>query len=704
MTRPIEHSFPSAQIDKLAEAESWRKEIYRPLYSIHKWWAKRLGTVFRAITLGATMDDEEDIWSHFYAGEGAAGRVVLDPFMGSGTSIGEAAKLGLKTIGCDINPISTFIVRQALTRIPTADLEMELEKIRIDTAPKIQRYYSTTLPDGDAAEVLHYFWVKIVETPDGAEVPLFASYVFSKDAYPKKKPAARILCSSCWDVFEDRYDTVDAQCPTCAHRFNPQVGPVTGNHVSDRFGRKHYIKDLINVNAGPPKHRLYALKALNSRDEKLYMAPTATDHEIYSEAEMTLAGLQDELPLPDMKIRSGYNTDQARGYNYENWRDFFNSRQLLCHGLLLQRIMSIKDKARREALLCLFSGNLEFNNMFCSFKGEGTGAVRHLFAHHTLKPERTPLENNIWGTGRSGGSFTSLFRSRLLKAKEYLEQPFELAANEDAEKRSFRKQPVGGPLDVQIVSEYADFTAYDNATLILNGNSARLPIPNASVDAVVTDPPYFDFIHYSELSDFFYAWLAPMLAHDYEYFASDTSGADGEVQHHDPDDFARNLGSVFEECFRVLKADGVLVFSFHHSRPEGWLSIFDAVRSSGLTFVAAHAVKAEMAVSAPKTNTRQPINLDVILVCKKVVNESPGAVSLAELARVTDAQIVELEDAGRKLSTADRRVIMAGKALVYSARRKLDRDSTKGLLTQIFDTEAQRLGSLWKTEPCASEP
>ncbi len=57
--------------------------------------------------------------------------------------------------------------------------------------------------------------------------------------------------------------------------------------------------------------------------------------------------------------------------------------------------------------------------MFCSFKGEGTGAVRHMFSHYVLKPERTPLEAHPWGTPASSGSFSTLFQSRLLRAQVY---------------------------------------------------------------------------------------------------------------------------------------------------------------------------------------------------------------------------------------------------------------------------------------------
>ena len=85
----------------------------------------------------------------------------------------------------------------------------------------------------------------------------------------------------------------------------------------------------------------------------------------------------------------------------------FNDRQLLCLGILADRIRSIESETMRDLFTCLFSGVLEFNNMFASHKGEGTGAVRHMFSHHILKPERTPLEANPWGTPRSSGAFST---------------------------------------------------------------------------------------------------------------------------------------------------------------------------------------------------------------------------------------------------------------------------------------------------------
>ena len=49
--------FPVEFISRLAERESWRKEVHRPIYHIHKWWAKRLGSVFRGALLGCLLPE-----------------------------------------------------------------------------------------------------------------------------------------------------------------------------------------------------------------------------------------------------------------------------------------------------------------------------------------------------------------------------------------------------------------------------------------------------------------------------------------------------------------------------------------------------------------------------------------------------------------------------------------------------------------------
>lgn len=222
MKYAIEKDFPFEEVDPIAEAESYRKEINRPIYHIHKWWAKRLGSVFRAVVSGALS---EGSWRGFHKLQDFSGKVVLDPFMGSGTTLGEAAKLGAHVVGCDANPVSTFMVRQALTRVNPVDLETEFRSIERDVRDRILSYHTTMIPGEETpARALYHFWVKTVTTPGGEEIPLFPSYVFARNSNPGKKPGARIICPECRAVFSDAYDAQSATCPECSRRFDPRDG------------------------------------------------------------------------------------------------------------------------------------------------------------------------------------------------------------------------------------------------------------------------------------------------------------------------------------------------------------------------------------------------------------------------------------------------------------------------------------------------
>lgn len=673
-----QNSFPTHSVSKLAEKESWRKEVNRPIYHIHKWWAQRLGSVFRAILLYLMCDNDQDIWNEFYRTHDFQQYTILDPFMGSGTTVGEALKLGANVIGCDINPISTFMVSQEFTRVPIASLCEEYERLESAVSEEILQYYRTINPDtGNEIPSLYYFWVKLVQTPSGEEVPLFSRYVFAQNAYPSKKPTAQIVCPKCWAVFQGKYDDVQSVCPDCGHEFNPQKGPATNASVVDASGVKYKIKDLIPAE-GLLKEKMYAVLAVDEDGNKKYLSIRDFDLELYQKAQRELLELN--LFSPCYEVRPGYNTNQARGYNYLYWKDFFNDRQLLCLGKLLQHIICIEDKAIREQMLCLFSGTLEYNNMFCSYKGEGTGAVRPIFSHHILKPERTPLENSVWGYSNSSGCFSGLFKTRLLKAKEYLDKPFEIRIDEKTGK--CEKVVASDWLNPVICNSWDELSKTRHAALILNGDSSDLPIPDGVVDFVVTDPPYFDFIHYSELSDFFYAWLSPMLKRDYSCFMPHTSGRGNEVQQTDATEFSKRLGYIFNECNRILKPNGKLVFSFHHSRAEGWIAIANAIKQAGLFVSECFPVYAELMASTPKAGTKEPISLDAIIVCSKQYATSTEEASV----KCAQSCISEMKVYEKQLSKSDVFVVCASQCLSALVAEN-DSDAQKmNMLQRVFES------------------
>ena len=111
-TRAIEESFPIVEINRLAVPE---RNAFKPIYQMHKWFARRASCVFRAILLGCLKPAGTDIMAEFYKDHtddpDTAGKVILDPFMGGGTTVVEALRLGCKVIGIDLNPVAWFIVK-----------------------------------------------------------------------------------------------------------------------------------------------------------------------------------------------------------------------------------------------------------------------------------------------------------------------------------------------------------------------------------------------------------------------------------------------------------------------------------------------------------------------------------------------------------------------------------------------------------------
>ena len=668
-------SFPFEFLSQLSERESWRKEVHRPIYHIHKWWAKRLGTVFRGVILGSLLPKNADLEEGFYARHDFTGLKVLDPFMGSGTTIGEAHKLGLTALGRDINSVAVRTARVAFGPLDRSRIQRAFRELGEGVGQEICSCYQTKDSRGHAAEILYSFWVMQATCPDCRTlVDLFPSYVVGRNAYPDRKPAVQIVCPACGQFFLGNHRDQRATCP-CGHCFDPESAPVRGaKAVCQKCTKQFQVVEAIGGKR--PTFRLYGKLVLTKDQTKEYLRVSEQDDETYAACSRRL--LQTSPNLPALKLEFGHNTRQAMRYGFVSWRDFFNDRQLLCLSLLRSEILRIDDEFARDALFTLFSGVLEFNNLFASYKGEGTGAVRHMFSHHILKPERTPLEANVWGTPKSSGSFSNLYRSRLLRALDYREAPTEVNGTGSAKGRVCSK-PFSGTL-----GDWGDDLPARGVSVSC-GDSAKLGLAEKSVDLVVTDPPFFDNVHYSELADFFHAW--------HQLGECSSTRSDLEVQDAAADKFAAKLTSVFRECHRVLKDEGLLVFSYHHSRDEGWDAIAQAVLAAGFVVVNSQPLKAEMSVATPKSQAKCPIQLDIVLVCRKYV---PDRLAFSREQATTSAisKINRLKDAGFQLSVNDERIVFYGQLL-----STLSCEKDAGNLSQCVEEQfLKRASSLASSE------
>ena len=709
--RAIEQGFPFETVSDIAELESWRKEIHRPIYHVHKWWAQRLGSVFRSAIIAAAVPKDSPVMDLFYASTHLRGLTVFDPFMGSGTTIGEALKLGCATIGRDINPVALRAVRVALSSIDRAELDAQFKHLEASAGRRIQALYQAVDSDGQPCSALYYFWVMVLPCPSCSKpVDLFSSYVFASHASKATHPEAKAICPACSGIVACRHDATTAIC-RCGEIFNPQSGPAQRtNAVCRHCGHKTPIAKAFAAAGRPPGHRLIAKLVLRADGTKEYLPIEERDLLAYRTAERRLA--EAAPTLPTTSIKNGYNTKQVLNYGYRSWHQMFNARQLLALTALAGSIRELPSGPAKDALAVLFSGTLEFNNMFASYKGEGTGAVRHLFSHHILKPERMPIEANPWGTPKSSGAFSTLYRSRLLRALDYRDAPFEIAMRSGRGKRAGRKIfGSSAPIRPRMLDRYPIAGLSSGDALLSCGDSAATGLPDQCVDLVVTDPPFFDNVHYSELADFFYAWQR--LYFPNEDTLRENTRRPEEVQDAAAAAFGAKLKAVFAECHRVLRDEGLMVFSYHHSRDSGWLAVADAVHGAGFAVVQSHPVKAELSVAAPKSQAKQPINLDMLVTCRKQALDRrrrrtcEAALSAAEATSRTCMR--RFNAVGRRLSLNDVRVVMSSLLLVeISAARSADevQQALQALLPQgnVLAEAAWRSQDVRETGMASSTP
>lgn len=621
--------------------ESARKEASRkkPVFFIHKYFARRITCNFRMVLLGLMLPYEEDIWEYYYKSmkiEDTDSVTILDPFMGGGTTLFESLRLDTNVIGNDLQPLSKFVTSALVSDIPEKKIKKAMKDLEKTVGKQIKSYYKTICPGcNKEADVMYNFHVKKAPANTKCKEHEF----FSVFVLALKKDEFTVLCPKCKDVYKTKFENGVSICPNCSHKLNSpkETYMNSGEFTCTICNKKINLIDLKNSGHYPFETNIiaqeYYCPHCQSHD---YKSVTEYDINLYNKAISDFEELQSKLPIPQQEIPNGYNTKQILNHGYKYFKDLFNKRQLLTLGLLLKAIDDYEDNDVKFWLLLAFSGALEMNNMFCRYQ-HNASKISNIFFNHAYVPITMPVENNVWGTKLGTGNFIKTIY-KIIRGKKFNKGIYDIKAVPANTPSKFEALKVESHDKVVTnpVSQYKQLSKKN--PLITCGDSRNLShIPNKSVDLVVTDPPYGSNIMYSELIDFFHVWnynsrYGKTIGFNMPLTIKEEEIIVNSVRNLTFKDYEEGLTKVFLETNRVTKDNGFLIFSFHDKDLDSWYSIINSLMNSGYKLVAAYPMHSETRTGA-HTSNKNSIAFDIFLVCKKSDNIKEGSNPLSEIIR-----------------------------------------------------------------------
>ncbi len=582
---------------------------------------------------------------------------VLDPFGGGGSIPLEALRLGCETYSNDLNPVAVLIQKCTLEYpqkygrpIPRKryyaerpwlkeekkekELELNLNSDEDDTVnplvedvkywgnrvlqeakKELERFYPN---DPDGSVPVGYIWARTIpcQNPScGAEIPLMRQFWLAKK--PKKKVALfpytegkevkfkivakgeAIKGDEGYEPFPEDFDpskgTVARAVATC---------PVCGSVMEANTTRKLFQE-------GKSGQRMIAVVTHKpGTSGKKYRLANERDMEAYDKAAEFLEVKREELkkewgidPVPDEEIPLMSGVFNVPIYGLNKWEKLFNDRQKLILVSFQEIIMHLSEQLRK------FSNTKEFIKVIITYlaiiisrlsnrlstlaywfiQGE---KIQPTFVRQALGMTWDFIELNIFNHS-SGG-----FNNNLVDILDVLDSLNKLES-------------------------------VNNNVIISQEDATNIKQETESFNAVFTDPPYYNSVPYSDLSDYFYVWLNKILYNWYpQLFVSSFSPKEKEITematwdpvrypNKDKFFFEKKIKDVFYEIFRLLNPNGIVIVVYAHKTTAGWEVLINSLLDSQLLITAAWPINTELST---RTRSQESAALasSIYIIARKI--------------------------------------------------------------------------------------
>lgn len=597
-------------------------------------------------------------------------KTVLDVTAGGGAIPFEAARLGLTSIGNDLNPVASLIQKATIEypiKFGPAVLQ-EFRSLSAEFRKRLESRLDGHIPQPNAPEEIDttFLWARTISCPYCAGlVPLSPNWRLAPDGTGVRlRPELgtgpgdekRICNFEVVSVADEQSSgTVAARDGLCPYEDCGRT--ISGDEIKRQAQAGEMGDQLFAIVY--KKQTIVLTKSGKQRIKYVrgYRAPTAADLNM----DIITERLEEKLPeweatgvLPSESIWSngrGSRVNDPSLYGTNKWSDFFSPRQLYGHCQavdLFRSMFQSEDSAgglsgsRRAAYVYLaiaLDKILDYNSRVSAWYS-GREVLEHTFRDHAFLIKWSYAEMALlvpgggwdWAIDATGKSLKELITLT--------------GAKDGSDLFHTGSAPSTGPVK------------------IINGSGSHLAeIDDSSIDAVIMDPPYGANVMYAELSDYFYVWLkrtagivVPELFtrqlsdKNSEAVANQAhfSGQKGAARLAD-DDYRIKMEGIFAECRRVLKADGIMTVMFTHKDTGAWDALAMSLMDAGFVITASWPVNTE-ASGSMHIKDKASANSTIFLVCRPRAEQQDDTMYWEdvepEVARAVRARVGEFQQGG----------------------------------------------------------
>jgi len=556
--------------------------------------------------------------------------LVLDPFAGIGSIPFEALRVGADAFAGDLNPVAVLLLKTGLEYIPTygTRLAEAVRKwgawVREQAAQELGEFYPK---EPDDSIPLAYLWARTIrcEGPGcGAEVPLVGLLWLSRKE--KQRVALRYHGDKTtkqvsFEIFNPRSES-DVQ-PSIVRGFAATC-PVCG--YTTPYKR---VREQLRARGGGTRDaRMLAVITLKPDGSRGFRLATAQDVEVAQKAAQALERLNRDhkgpFPLvPDEPFPSWYSGVFNPGlWGVKTWGDLFTPRQALALTTFARLVRQAHQEVFKE------TEDAAFARTVAICVGLAVSQLNHYLSSISFYAKNGMISAFIQGSGlpmRPDFAEANPLMERLVGGFDYALQKAALVVESES------------PCALRSGTTH-------------QGSAATIPLPDQSVPYVVTDPPYYAAVPYSDLSDFCYVWLKRMVGELHpDLFRRPLTPKDDEIiaYYVQPPDREPKNGAFFEkkmkdalaECRRVLQADGVAVVLFAHKGTAGWEALLNALIQAGWTVTSSWPIETERGARMRAKNSAV-LASSVFLVCRP----RPADAGVGDWRRVLEGLRAKVHD------------------------------------------------------------